>query len=112
MAAAALNLSCSRGEDVTFPLTHVTSLTDSTAKNITGWTILATIKDERNTTALTVAGTIVNGAAGTYTIAFTSANLKIEPKSYKLDVWRTDASSNTLMGSGFLTVTPNTRFAV
>ena len=112
MAQAAIALACSRGEDVTFPLTHQTSATDSTAVNITGWTISAKVRNERNDVIFTIAGTIVSGVAGTYTIAFTSAQLLIEPKSYKLDVWRTHSGSAKPMGVGTLTVTPNVRFAI
>lgn len=112
MAAAAIGLRCARGEAVTFPLTHQTSESNTTPKDITGWTIAGTAKDENGNIVFSLAGAVVSGPAGTYTLSVTHAQTLVEPKSYRLDVWRTDGSSETLMGIGTITIDQNVLYGV
>lgn len=108
---AAPALACIRGEDRTYTLTHQTSATDTTAINITGFTISATISKTPITSGgsavITKVGTVTNGAAGTYTVALAHADTLIDPGSYILEIWRTDSGSKTQMALGTLTVGPD-----
>lgn len=108
-SVARIQLECARGEARTFAGTHQTSGSDTTAINITGWTLVVTVRDENKAVMFTKSGTIVSGAAGTYTWPVTAANTLISPKPYSLDIWRTDAGSETLMAVGTLTVNDEVR---
>jgi len=107
MAAARVDISCARGENVSFPFVHVTSGTDSTAVNITGWTITATARDEAGRAVLSKTCSVTSGAAGTYTMAVTHAQTLLSAKPYTFDIWRTDSGSEKLMAYGTFTITPD-----
>lgn len=69
------------------------TVTDSTgtAYNITGYTIKFTVKKrygDPDTEAIIgpVAGVIVSGAAGTYTVSLTKAQTYVDPDNYVYDV--------------------------
>lgn len=111
MAAASIALSCAKGEAVTFPLTHVTSGTDSTPINITGWTIKAMGRDEAGNVIFDKTATVVSGAAGTYSLSFTHAETTVyQAKSIDVDIWRTDSGSERLMGLGKFTIGQDVRY--
>ena len=105
MASAQLSFSCARGEAVTINCTHVTSATDATAINITGWTLKLTARDDNGNIFIDEAGTVISGAAGTYSFTLTHAETMRPRKSYQFDIWRTDSGSEKIMGLGFFTVT-------
>lgn len=105
MAAAPLNLTIAKGEAVTFTCTHQTSAADTTAIDISGWTIVVTIEDEAGTTLITKAATVTSGPSGTYTFSVSHADTLVEPAVYPVDIWRTDSGSETLMGYGKFRVT-------
>lgn len=107
---APLAISIGRGQDRTYSCTHQTSGSDATAINITGWTISATAKDDSGTVVLSKAGTVTNGAAGTYTWAVTASDTLLTPAAYRLDIYRTDSGSRTLMGLGTWTVTSEVKY--
>lgn len=106
---APLALVVTRGEDRTFNGTHVTSATDSTAVNISGWTMKFTAKDARGRVVLTKTPSVVSGAAGTYTFAVTASDTTINPGQYACDLWRTDSGNATIMGLGTLTINGEVR---
>ncbi len=106
---AALTLTVTRGEARTFNGTHQTSATDTTAINITGWTLLVTVRDLLGRVLFSTAATVVSGLSGTYSFAFTAAQTTLEPASYPCDLWRTDSGSETIMGLGTLQITSDVR---
>lgn len=108
-SVARIALECSRGEARTFAGTHQTSGSDTTAINITGWTISITVRDEGKITMFTKSGTVTSGPAGTYTFAVTATNTTISAKPYSIDIWRVDSGSETLMAVGTLTISDEVR---
>ena len=104
MSVAGLALTAAKGEAVTYNATHQTSASDTTAVNITGWTIAVTARDETKAVVLTKAASVVSGAAGTYTWSVTKADTSLQAKSYNLDIQRTDSGSEKLMGLGTWTI--------
>lgn len=107
MPAAVLNLVIGKGEDVTFTGTHQVSETDATPVDLTGWTILVTVKDHiGRTTLFTETGTPANQTTnrGQFTWSLSSANTSIASRTYAVDVWRTDAGFATLMAIGVLDI--------
>lgn len=97
------------GETRTFAWTHQTSETDTTAVNITGWTIIVTLKNVSLTT-VTISGTVTLGTAGTYTWIITAANtVTLGVGDCKVDVWRTNSGSETLMAIGTFAIVQEVR---
>lgn len=106
---AQLALTAALGEDRTFAGTHQTSSTDTTAVNITGWTIVVTVKSPSAVT-VTLSGTVTLGTAGTYTWTITAANtVTLGVGVSRIDVWRTDAGAATLMAIGDFNITQEVR---
>jgi len=106
---AQLTLEAALGETRQFSGTHQTSSTDTTPIDITGWTLTVTIKNPIGTT-VTLAGTVVSGTAGTYRWTITAANtVTLGVNDSKIDVWRTDVGSETLMGLGTFSITQEVR---
>lgn len=104
---APLTVQVARGEDKTFNWTHQTSATDTTAINITGWTITVVIKPTQAATAiLTKTASITVGASGTYSWSVTHADTLLPAQTWPLNVWRVDSGSATLMGSGTFQIVP------
>ena len=106
---ALITLSVARGSAKTYNGTHVTSGTDSTPVNITGWTILVTARDENARVVWQKTASVVSGAAGTYTWPLTASDTTISAKPYTEDIWRTDSGSETLMALGTHTITSEVR---
>jgi len=106
---ARIALECARGEARTFSGTHQTSGSDTTAINISGWTISITCRDTTGAVMFTKSGSIISGAAGTYSFAVTATNTTISPSAYQIDIWRTDSGSETLMAVGSLNITQEYR---
>ena len=98
-----------RGEARTFNGTHVTSASNSTPINITGWTMVFTVRlaDRRVLMSKTVS--ILSAGAGTYSFSLTGADTTITPGNYDADIWRTDSGSETIMALGVLTVNSDVR---
>ncbi len=105
MAVANLDLSAAKGETVTFPFVHQVSAADDTAVDISGWTIVMTVKDDAGTVLLSKSATVTSGPSGTYTISVSHADMLLEFNKYPVDIWRTDSGSETLMGYGKFRVT-------
>lgn len=103
---ATLNISVARGSAKTYNFTHQTSGSNTAAVNITGWTITVTVRNADGSLLFTKTASVVSGAAGTYTWSVTKANTNVTPTSYPMDIWRTDSGSETLMGVGQFTITP------
>jgi hypothetical protein len=110
MASAQLTLSVARGEAVVINATHVTSATDTTPINISGWTIVLTARDENGTVFLNETGTVDVGASGTYHFDLTHAETMQPRKNYRFDIWRTDTGSEKPMGIGIFTITDEILF--
>lgn len=104
MASAQLQFACARGEALQVNCTHVTSATDSTPVNIAGWTIVMTARDDNGNIFINETGVVDVGPSGTYHFTLTHAETMRPRKSYKFDIWRTDTSSEKIMGVGFFTV--------
>lgn len=105
---APLALTAALGEDRAFTGTHQTSSTDTTAINITGWTLVITIK--KGATTLTISGSVTLGTAGTYAWTLTAANsVALAVGDGAIDVWRTDAGAATLMAVGTISILPEVR---
>jgi hypothetical protein len=97
------------GETRTFTWTHQVSETDTTPVNITGWTLTVTLKNVALTT-VTIAGTVTLGTAGTYSWILTAANtVTLGVGDCKIDVWRTNAGSETLMAIGTFSIATEVR---
>ncbi len=115
---AQLALTAALGEDRTFAGTHYTSdptiaatstVPAATVVNITGWTLVTTIKNPAGTT-VTLSGTVTLGTAGTYTWTVTAANtVTLGVGVSRIDVWRTDAGAATLMAIGDFNITQEVR---
>lgn len=95
-----------RGEDIliTFTLTTVV--------DITGYTFEMSIATEENTpTKLIIkACSILSVSDRTFTASFTSAELNLEPATYKWDVFRTNSGSKRLLGKGDFIISSDVRF--
>lgn len=105
--SASLSLSLAKGETVTFAGVHQVSADDATPVNITGWTIVATVR-RRNGTLLFPAksATVTNGPAGQYTWSVARADtLALAPVDCRVDIWRTDAGSERQLALGRLALT-------
>jgi hypothetical protein len=101
--------SVTRGEAKTFTGTHVTSASNTTPINITGWTIQFTARLANKTVLFSVACSIVVAGSGTYSFSLTAANTTVTPGNYEGDIWRTDSGSETIMAHGILVINADTR---
>lgn len=106
MPVATGTLTATKGEAVTYNCTHVTSASDLTPINITGWTIRVTGRDRDGTVILTKTPSVISGAAGTYSFAVTHADTLIPVVLYALDIWRIDSGSEKPMWVGGWQITP------
>jgi hypothetical protein len=90
-----------RGEDVTL------NFTMSPVVDISGWTLVFNIRDERLTgdSLLTASGSVTSGAGGTFSIPLAAADTdNLDPDEYAWDVWRTDSGSAAVLALGTITV--------
>lgn len=94
------NISIFKGEAV------VINFTMSPVTDITGWTIKMTIRDNANdaATVLSVDGVIILAAAGTFKFTLTSVQTKITVGNYAYDVQRIDASGESVLSIGTLSI--------
>ena len=106
---ASLAINVTRGEDRAFAGTHQTSGTDSTAVNITGWTMVFTARDLHGVAWLSKTVSVTVGASGTYSFSVTASDLTVSSGNYPCDIWRTDSGNATIMGIGLLTVAGDVR---
>ncbi len=105
---AQLALTAALGETRTFRGTHQTSSTDTTPINITGFTITVTIK--KGATTITKSGTVTSGTLGTYTWPIAAADtVSLAIGDGAIDIWRTDAGSETLMAIGTFSILADVR---
>lgn len=92
MAIGTDTITIYRGEDLTLAFTH--------SGAITGWTITFNVKLGPST-RLTKSASIVDGSAGTYSVALTDADTDtLTAGTYPYDVWRTTAGSERLLAQG------------
>lgn len=113
MSAATVEFVMYRGETVTFPMVHRTSKDDPTPQDITGFTILMTVRNADGTTAFTVAGSITNAAKGQYTLTVTggaAGQSDIASGKRDSDVQRTNAGSERVMAIGPFVILPDVKF--
>lgn len=83
-----------RGEDVDLPFTM------DPVENITGWTIVLSIKSAAQV-VITKTATITSGASGTFVFALLHADSDdLDPGAYHYDVWRTDTASERVLAIG------------
>lgn len=106
---AAIALSITRGEARTFTGTHVTSATDTTPVNITGWTLSFTVRDANNQIVIQKAPSVVLGPTGTFSFSVTASDTTLSANIYNCDLWRTDAGNETVMGVGTFTILADVR---
>lgn len=108
-SVATLSLAVTRGEDRTVAGTHQTSASDTTAVNITGWTMVFTVRDAGGAVLFSKTVTVVSGGAGTYSFTLSASDTTVSVGSYPCDLWRTDSGSATVMGIGILSITADVR---
>lgn len=106
--SATLTLSMAVGESVTFTGTHQVGAGNTTPVNITGWTIIVTVR-RRNGSLLFPAKTaaITNGPLGQYSWSVARADtVSLAPIDCGVDIWRTDAGAERQLAIGTLSLTP------
>ena len=101
--------SITRGEEKTEVGTHVTSASDATPINITGWTIVFTARLASGVVLFSKACTILVAGSGMYSFSLTASDTTITPGNYNADVWRIDSGSETIMCQGILTINSDVR---
>ncbi len=90
-----------RGDDI------VLAFTMNPVVNISGWTIVFTLKSQQGGgPVISQAATIVSAAAGTFSVALSHAQLTLPPATYNHDVHRTDSGSSTVLSIGPFVVQP------
>jgi hypothetical protein len=102
---ADLALTVKKGEAVTFTGTHQVSATDATPVDITGWTIVVTVKSkEDGSIVFTKPATVTNGPTGKYSWSVVHADTNIRAGLRDVDAWRTDPGAERSMGQGSFTI--------
>lgn len=101
--------SVTRGEAKTFTGTHVTSASNTTPINITGWTMVFTARVADNRVLFSKTISIVIAGSGTYSFSLTASDTTVTPGNYTADIWRTDSGSETIMAQGILTINSDVR---
>lgn len=102
-----------KGEDVQINWTVQTSETDSTAKNITGWTLEMIIKRKASTSGASEVTTdtqLATPASGTATTTIASADTQALDGDYVYDLWRTDSGARTCLSSGTISFIDSPRY--
>lgn len=102
-----------KGEDVQIDWTVQTSETDTTAKNITGWTLDMMIKRRASDTGsslVTTSTSLVIAASGTAATTIASADTDDLDGDYVYDLWRTDVGAKTCLSSGTISFIDSPRF--
>lgn len=103
------DLSWWKGEDI------LLSFTMAPTTDITGWTISLAVKPSLDAAAsiLTVAGSILSAAAGTYSISITAAQntTTLSSGSYVYAVTRTDSGSVAVLSEGAILIKPSAKLA-
>ena len=97
--AGANDISFYKGEDVTIRWEVEATL----ASDITGWTLVMTLKDTDNapTVTVTINGTVTDGPNRLFSTVISAAvSAAITVGAYKMDVWRTDAGYAWLLNDG------------
>lgn len=97
-----------RGEDI------LITFTQTPVVDITTWTLSCVIKPSLQApAALTIAGTIISGAAGTYSVAVTAAQntTTLVAGTYHYSVTRTNSGSVAELSEGAVLVKPSARLA-
>lgn len=98
-------------QDITTYKAQATTLnfTMSPVTDITGWTIVFTLKQAITdaSAVLTLSATIVSAAAGTFKVVMTKAHLTKPPGVYVYDVQRTDSGSETVLSIGSFVILPS-----
>ena len=108
MDVAPISLQAARGEARTYLGTHQTSATNTTPVDITGWTIVLTVRRDTNgPVVLTKTATLLSPLLGTYQIVASATDTNLQPGVYPADLWRTDANSQRQIGYGTFTVGPS-----
>lgn len=91
-----------RGEDVAIPFVAYTADTGTTAEDITGWTLVFTVSEAKDSPSKLIQKTCshVSDAAGTFAATLLNADTDIRPGLYFWDVYRTDSGSMRCIGFG------------
>jgi hypothetical protein len=94
-----------RGEKVSL------NLTMTPVESIAGWTIVFTVARKANspTKLITQPASVVDGTAGTFTLALTEEQTDLAPGTYLFDVWRTDGGFEQVLAIGPFVVAPVAR---
>ena len=99
-------LSSYRGEAFTQPGIHY-ELDGETRKDITGWTLLFTMKTFGDQpVVLSKAAVVTDGPEGEYEFSLTSEEADLEPRVYTCDVTRTDGGQETMVAHFYWTIMP------
>jgi hypothetical protein len=102
---APITLQAARGEARTYLGTQQTSATNATPVDISGWTIVLTVRREDNGPVLvTKSATLLSPTLGTYQVVLSASDTNLQPGTYPADLWRRDAGSERQIGYGTFTV--------
>lgn len=103
---ATVHLQAAKGEARTYVGTHyVSGLATATAADITGWTIVLTVR--RTTTGqilLQKQASLLSPTMGTYQFVVNATETRHAIGAYPLDIWRTDPGSERQIGYGTWTI--------
>jgi hypothetical protein len=98
-------LECFRGEAF-YP-----SFTLLTPEDITGWTLVMSIKEflTDSVALVTATGAPTDAANGVFAVLLTAAQTLLAPGDYHYDIWRTNAGSECVLSIGVLKIKPEVR---
>lgn len=90
---------------------YAPTFTMAPVEDITGWTIVFTLRTViGNPVLLSIAAAIVNAAAGKFRVTITAAQTdSLATGDYAYDVQRTDAGNETVLSIGTFTVLPDVK---
>jgi hypothetical protein len=94
------------GEDFTQPF-EIRQADGTTDQNISGWTIVLTVKDHfsSGTVRVVKTATVTSAAEGLCQVTFARADTSsLTPRVYAYDLSRTDSGGNTCLVWGYLTL--------
>jgi hypothetical protein len=105
MAITAQRIVVYRGETATL------NFALSTGEDITGWTLVFTVARNRDMVAklFQLSASVVDGEAGTFTVALTPTHTNLLPDDYAWDVWRTNTGYEQVLAIGAFVVSGNVR---
>lgn len=103
---------CVKGEDFQINWTIQTSKTDTTAVNISGWTLGLYIKrqaSDADPVAVTATSSVVTAGSGLAKSVLAAADTLTLDGDYEYSFWRTDSGAATCLSTGSFSVLDTTK---